>query len=528
MPCHASAIRPSHSYVPKSFDPSDLPENTPTNPCPLPPPPQHDSRGNMVNSHPANDCSPWPQKISQDSISSVPNKPCSFVRTGIIRQGSGSGGIFLSNRLQPGDSFSGLVGGPPLLKRRWTLSPDSLIYLLLFLNFPNYPRHSLFPLSSPSPFLRRPPEIMASAVASPSSPLPHPWLSPRLAVKPTQDSAQAAMAAPVETDFIEFEFPSEEVQVKNKMLTADELFSNGKLLPLRPHNTDVSNCDEAPAPEAIKPRLSPAIAVDSDPYVFSPKAPSCSSRWRELLGLKKSQSSPNKSDPLQKQPSSLSKSSNLQPNGNPSSARSLKYFIHRNTRSDSALSLPLLHRDSDADSSVSVSARLSLSSSSSSDRSDDNPRLSLDSDRTSTRVQQIRARLEAARARAGRSPVRRPTTTSAPPPARGLSVDSPRMNASGKIVFQGLERSSSSPGSFNGGPRPVRSRNGMERSYSANVVRVTPVLNVPVCSLSKPGSVFGFFSPQKKDNHKDSSGLPQGRPGSSLARTGSKVKAVRD
>lgn len=82
-------------------------------------------------------------------------------------------------------------------------------------------------------------------------------------------------------------------------------------------------------------------------------------------------------------------------------------------------------------------------------------------------------------------------------------MDSPRMNSSGKIVFQSLERSSSSPSTFHGGPR--FKHRGMERSYSANV-RVTPVLNVPVCSLrgtSKSGSVFGFgqlfSSPQKKE-----------------------------
>ncbi|KAE8699114.1 protein RRNAD1-like [Hibiscus syriacus] len=54
--------------------------------------------------------------------------------------------------------------------------------------------------------------------------------------------------------------------------------------------------------------------------------------------------------------------------------------------------------------------------------------------------------------------------------------DSPRMNSSGKIMFQSLERSSSSPSSFNGGSR-FKQRGVMERSYSANV-RVAPVLNV--------------------------------------------------
>ncbi|OAY71464.1 hypothetical protein ACMD2_02735 [Ananas comosus] len=88
------------------------------------------------------------------------------------------------------------------------------------------------------------------------------------------------------------------------------------------------------------------------------------------------------------------------------------------------------------------------------------------------------------------------------------------MNPSGKVVFQGLERSSSSPGSFPGGGLPKTRLRGMERSYSANV-RVTPVLNVPVCSLrgsTKSVSVFGLgplFSPQK--NHRDPPG-PGPRP----------------
>jgi hypothetical protein len=389
---------------------------------------------------------------------------------------------------------------------------------------------------------------MASAVASPSSPLSHPWMSPRISfsrdntevvsdvghataisLSPPISSLPATSSSPApDKDLIEFEFRLDDDPAK--MLSADELFSNGKLLPLRPHRASVDNCGAIRPPDSIKPRPPPTISVESDPYVFSPKAPSCSSRWRELLGLKKTQNSSNKSDPSQRSPCSLSKNSTSQSNPLPTTtARSLKYFIHRNTRSDSALSLPLLHRDSDAD-SVSMSARLSLSSSSSSERNDqDLPRLSLDSDKILPRVRLIRARLDAARA--GRSPVRRSLNNAAlVPPVRGASVDSPRMNSSGKIVFQGLERSSSSPGSFNGGPRPVRPRNGMERSYSANVVRVSPVLNVPVCSLrgsSKSGSVFGLgqlFSPQKKDREGSGSGSGTVRSGSSLARTGSRAK----
>ncbi|KAF3322540.1 hypothetical protein FCM35_KLT13681 [Carex littledalei] len=392
---------------------------------------------------------------------------------------------------------------------------------------------------------------MASAVASPSSPLSHPWMSPRISfssdktemssnvgpatttsLSPPISSLPATSLCPApDKDFIEFEFPLDDDPAK--MISADELFSNGKLLPLQPHRASVDNCGEIRPPVAIISRPSPAIALESDPYVFSPKAPSCSSRWRELLGLKKSQNSPTKSDLSQRNPSSLSKNSTSHSNPIPTtSVRSLKYFIHRNTRSDSALSIPLLHRDSDAD-SVSMSARLSVSSSSSSERNEqDIPRLSLDSDKIPPRVRMIRARLEAARA--GRSPIRRSNNSvTLVPPVRDASVDSPRMNSSGKIIFQGLERSSSSPGSFNGGPRPVRPRNGMERSYSTNVVRVSPVLNVPVCSLrgsTKSGSVFGLgqlFSPQKKDRDGSLTGSGSVRPGSSLARTASRARVEK-
>jgi len=68
------------------------------------------------------------------------------------------------------------------------------------------------------------------------------------------------------------------------------------------------------------------------------------------------------------------------------------------------------------------------------------------------------------------------------------------MNSSGKIVFQGLERSSSSPCSFHAAAKS-RSSRAVDRSYSSGV-RVAPVvLNVPVCS--RP--VFGFFK-DKKDS----------------------------
>ena len=90
------------------------------------------------------------------------------------------------------------------------------------------------------------------------------------------------------------------------MLPADELFADGKLLPLRkaaaaaPLPDPEAAAPPPPAPRAeaampapaepVKPLRAAAVAAAdgaADPYVFSPKAPSCSSRWRELLELKR-------------------------------------------------------------------------------------------------------------------------------------------------------------------------------------------------------------------------------------------------
>lgn len=385
------------------------------------------------------------------------------------------------------------------------------------------------------------------------------WLSPRISFsRDVSDDGSKIAAAAGQTaspdnaaekldldssgkDLIDFEFRLEDPVT---MLPADELFSDGKLVPLqlaavRPssHLSAAAQFGEirsvrSEEASVAKSRLTAEISA-ADQYLFSPKAPRCSSRWRELLGLKK----------IQSPKPELQKSASV-PTKNPN-PKSLKHFLHRSTKSsaDSSLSLPLL-RDSDSE-SVSISSRLSLSSSSSSGPDhEDLPRLSLDSDKPnpsllSTTKNPPRVRISKPRTlsdttvRIGRSPMRRSATPSDPTvrigrsplrrapestsiPARGASVDSPRMNSSGKIVFQSLERSSSSPSSFNGGSRNGKIR-GMERSYSANV-RITPVLNVvPVCSLrgsSKGGSVFGFgqlFSPQKRDGGSAGSTGARGR-----------------
>ncbi|GMJ05406.1 hypothetical protein like AT1G56020 [Hibiscus trionum] len=355
------------------------------------------------------------------------------------------------------------------------------------------------------------------------------WLSPRISFSREEESSKSDPESTEIQDVPagEFEFRLEDPVA---MLPADELFSDGKLMPL--HLSAVKQQEQErrqphphPPLNAIRSRGMEMEVSGSDHYLFSPKAPRCSSRWRELLGLKKCSTNTNNNQ-QQPQPSSKSDSRSskisILSNNNP---KSLKHFLHRSSKSssslDSLLSLPLL-KSSDYE-SVSISSRLSLSSSSSSGHEhDDLPRLSLDSDKPSPnpfapsrtlnpnppRMKMVKPRPGSGSgsdgnqtvltgARMGRSPIRRE-----PPASRGVSVDSPRMNSSGKIVFQSLERSSSSPSSFNGGPRSKQ--RGVERSYSANV-RITPVLNVPVCSLrgsSKSGSVFGFgqlfsSSPQK-------------------------------
>ncbi|CAM0946679.1 unnamed protein product [Alopecurus aequalis] len=394
---------------------------------------------------------------------------------------------------------------------------------------------------------------MASAVAS-STPaaVSLGWFGPRLsfgrdASSPSASPAaadhglssacKAEQVAAVSKEFIDFEFS---FGGSGTMLPADELFADGKLLPLRPQPAaapapeperelqnarprdgggGAGDAAEVPAtPELVK-TLRPSVAETFDPYVFSPKAPTCSSRWRELLRLRKVQSpqkpsaSPSPSPSPSPVPATPSRASNS------SAARSLKLLLlQRNGGRASGAAVsdlsasPLLRDSSDSEASLSLaSSRFSMSSSSSSSAydHDDFPRHSLDSvDLTpKPRIRLVRSQPQrhchppasapprathsSAPPRAAHSPARRRPAT--PPPPSVAAADSPRMNASGKIVFQGLERSSSSPaGSVHSS---LRSRSRvMDRSYSTPVV-----LNVPVCS--RPS--FGFFKDKKDVAAKD-------------------------
>ncbi|KAM4080668.1 hypothetical protein ACJW30_11G035000 [Castanea mollissima] len=379
------------------------------------------------------------------------------------------------------------------------------------------------------------------------APATYGWLSPRISFSRDDESSKLAAPkqpspakSPPPSELPDLEAPAGDFEFRLEdpvaMLPADELFSDGKLVPLqlssvKPQVNDPT-VSKIRSPECPKTRRRPEIS-STDPYLFSPKAPRCSSRWKDLLGLKKLYHNSNPKPDSKTTPSSTTTTTT-----NP---KSLKHFLQRSSKSatssssslsssyDASLSLPLL-KDTDSSSSESLlsSSRFSLSSSSSSGHElEDLPRLSLDSEkqnpnpnpnpisihRNPPKMRPVKPKQtrqmdsngnSSKNVRTGRSFTKEAQSTS-----RGVSVDSPRMNSSGKIVFQSLERSSSSPSSFNGGPR--FKHRGMERSYSANV-RVTPVLNVPVCSLRGPYSSksFGFgqlfSSPQKRETGGNSRG----------------------
>jgi len=256
--------------------------------------------------------------------------------------------------------------------------------------------------------------LPAAAPAAVPVPVPYGWLSPRVSfsrdaaaaadlvvVDPVAMAVAATPEPAISKDFIDFEFS---LGGSATMLPADELFADGKLLPLRKAaaaplpDPEEAMAMPAPSTEPIKPLRAAAIAAaadGTDPYAFSPKAPSCSSRWRELLGLKRAAAaaqspSAKASASASPSPSPTAAKTPAPARATNSAARSLKLLLQRNTTgrasgaaaSDLA-SAPLLLRDSsDSEASLSLaSCRFSLSSSSASSGHghDDVPRLLLDS-----------------------------------------------------------------------------------------------------------------------------------------------------
>ncbi|KFK38637.1 hypothetical protein AALP_AA3G140300 [Arabis alpina] len=339
-----------------------------------------------------------------------------------------------------------------------------------------------------------------------TSPASHSWRSSKTSLKNREPKPELENEDPV----VDFEFLLEDPVI---MLTADELFSNGKLVPLKFSGsknqeekritTTTTTVNTAAKPNRrLEMEISGAVV---DPYLFSPRAPRCTVRWRELLGLKKLVKT--------REQESSSRLSSSSPN--PKTA-SFRHFLNRTSKPTTVPEI------SESSSTSLSSSRLSLSSSSSSGHELDEvvPRLSLDLDNkpgptttpnpfaTKSRAYHHHPHVRKPRHR-HHSPVDETTKTESNNELRVLTVtaDSPRLNASGKIVFHGLERSSSSPGNFTGGPR-MKQHHGMPRSYSANV-RITPVLNVPVSSL-RGGPKSSLFFGQLFSSSSSSSSCPHG------------------
>ncbi|KAF7823871.1 LINE-1 retrotransposable element ORF2 protein isoform A [Senna tora] len=71
------------------------------------------------------------------------------------------------------------------------------------------------------------------------------------------------------------------------MLPAGELFSDGKLVPLQLSTVKPSSTSETTFPEMRSPETAKAGRITNisgmEPYLFSPKASRCLSRWKEFL-----------------------------------------------------------------------------------------------------------------------------------------------------------------------------------------------------------------------------------------------------
>jgi hypothetical protein len=129
------------------------------------------------------------------------------------------------------------------------------------------------------------------------------WLGPRLSFGSPRDVAAVIEVVAKEPDaepaiskdFIDFEFSLGGVAT---MLPADELFApapgccrGGKA---ERDRWDTALVAEIPPPstsERVRAVHQAATEVALDPYLFSPKASTCSSRWWELLRLRKVQMS---------------------------------------------------------------------------------------------------------------------------------------------------------------------------------------------------------------------------------------------
>uniref|UniRef100_A0A0A9F7V5 Uncharacterized protein n=1 Tax=Arundo donax TaxID=35708 RepID=A0A0A9F7V5_ARUDO len=311
----------------------------------------------------------------------------------------------------------------------------------------------------------------------------------------------AAPSASAEADGDEFEFRVVPAAAA-ALSAADELFSGGKLVPLLPP-------PQPPSPPCSPP---PCLEVEPASEPTSPRAPRCAGRrWRDLLLLvsnsKKAKSGDGGDDkrraegclklrethfrPLLSRDSSTSSSASSVDSGK--NARRPPLPSRSPLRTRSAPVANLLHLISEKPAGDKIGAAAA----------DAHLNLKRQEPCAHPLLTRVSSSSPASSSDSGRNP-RAPWRPRCPacPSRPAVAAESPRVSASGRVVFRGLERSSSTPASAGIGPRRPRPR-GMERSYSANV-RVDPVINV-----------FGFghlFMPsspakeKKADRERDGAG----------------------
>ncbi|CAN8269920.1 unnamed protein product [Cochlearia groenlandica] len=147
----------------------------------------------------------------------------------------------------------------------------------------------------------------------------------------------------------DFEFLSENLSTE-KMVTADELFFEGKLLPFwqakhseKLKNITLKTTNKEEEEEVMKKKKKDlenhnnenrvTWFIDEDP---SPRPPKCTVLWKELLRLKKQRNTSSSS-------SSTKTVSSLSPSSSTSSSSSIEEAAKRTTRSTSMKIRPMIH-----------------------------------------------------------------------------------------------------------------------------------------------------------------------------------------
>lgn len=332
--------------------------------------------------------------------------------------------------------------------------------------------------------------MAAAAVTSPDPFTFHPHISPSV--------------ADGDGDEFEFRVPAAAAALS----AADELFCGGKLVPLLP----------PPPPQPLSPPCSPPPCLEVEPASepASPRAPRCAGRrWRDLLLLVTKKAKPGAGGdkkcgdggclmrrgeihfrPLLSRDSSSSSSASSSADSGKAARRPPPPSPRSPLRTRSAPVSNLLH----------LISRRPASDDKTGSAVDDAP-TPLKRLLPCTQHPLLTRASSSSSASSSDSTYGRNRPRAAARTRPAVAAESPLVSASGRVVFRGLERCSSTPASAGidpmRRPRPRR----VERSYSANV-RVDPVINV-----FGFGQLFMPSSPAKQEKKTDRDGAGRrGRP----------------